>query len=111
MYALEAHVQLLGFGLEMQYFVSTWFNSCSHFRFAFGSKGSCLKIYAFSNLLFPIYDTAVYALNAIPVEKRAVVANDLGPVVRQLVLLLVVPQAVFPGGREFARGTLVVLQN
>ena len=75
----------------------TWFNSCSHFRFAFGSMGSCLKIYMLSK-----YDPAGCALNALPVEERTVVANDLRPVFRQLVLLLVMPQAVFPWGREFA---------
>ena len=45
----------------------------------------------------------------IPVEERAMVADDLVPVLWQVVLLLVMPQAVFPWGRELTRGAGVVL--
>ena len=50
-------------------------------------------------------------VNEIPVEERAVMADNPRPVLRQLMLLLVMPQAVFPWGREFTPGALVVLQN
>ena len=50
-------------------------------------------------------------VNEIPVEERAVMADNPRPVFWQLMLLLVMPQAVFPWGREFTPGALVVLQN
>ena len=47
--------------------------------------------------------------NNVPVEERAVVADNLRPVLRKLVLFLVVPQTVFPWGGIFAERTLVLL--
>ena len=44
-----------------------------------------------------------------PVEEGTVVADNLGPVLRKLVLFLVVPQTVFPWGGIFAEGALVLL--
>ena len=44
-----------------------------------------------------------------PVEEGAVVADNLRPVLRKLVLFLVVPQTVFPWGGIFAERTLVLL--
>ena len=49
--------------------------------------------------------------NKPPVEERAVIADNLGPIFRQIVLFLVMPQTIFPGRCELASGALVVLQS